>query len=242
MKTWTAMLMALISASAFGELIAGPAQVLDKPYGRVLFTLADGIKVECAAEDNHHQRIALPGFVRTDAMWGRDRVKKHQVIYGLDGEYMGETVRQVDLPLGKIQHGGDRFAAVFTGYVADTTIDRATEVERALEPIVDRKLYPLTLDDLRPHLVKFGYKKGVTSNGFDTYVCPESLLDSPNYTPRIALVFRANQFVAVITKREIHFIAHEPVLIREGYSLTYIEPLGKLAAARIESDLARALL
>ena len=244
MKFPTAVFVLCVAASAaFAEAITGPADVLDKPYGRVLFTLNDGVKVNCAEMDNHYQRIAFVGVVKDDALWGRDRIKKHEPIYGLNGDRLGESIRQVDLPLGKIARGEGQYAAAFTGYVAWTSIDRTTEVEHHLEPLVDRKLHPLTLDDIQSHLAAFGLKKGVSQSGFDTYAVYDSRIDdASDPAPRLILVFRANQFVAVLAKRDIHFIAHSPVFVRDGYTLTYVEPVEKKAAAQLEKRVVSAVL
>jgi len=235
------LVISMCAANALAEVIAGPTEVLDKPYGRVLYTLNDGVRVECAAMDNHFQRIAFVGVVKDAALWGRDRLKKREFIYGLNGEVLGESVRQVDLPIGKIPREPGEYAAAFTGYVAWTHIERDSEVERALEPIVDRKLHPLPQDDVIAQLARFGVKKGVSKAGFDTYSFNESpLVEGANAAPRLVLVFRAGRFVAVLAKRDINFMAHSPVFVRDGYTLTYVEPLDKTQSAKLERELVAA--
>ena len=108
---------------------------------------------------------------------------------------------------------------------------------------MDRKLHTLTLNELRPYLSQHGFEPGASVGALTTYVVHDSPVTGGGAAPaRLALVFSANQFVAVIAHRDVQFIARSPVFVRDGYTLTYVEAVDKDTEKRIETRLVAAIL
>ncbi|WMI68251.1 hypothetical protein [Mangrovimonas sp. YM274] len=196
MKTKLILLIInLISFSIYAEIIDGPANIRDSINGKVLFSLENGVEIECSKENNGWHVIGFRAVVPEDLEnW---ILPKDFNLFSCDGKYLGKTLAPVEFS------AMDENCAIISGYTYKSNIVESSKIESMLQTIIESNK-TLHFNDFEKHIKKYNYHD---DNQFDwgmTYIYYETWIIDLSPGARIRLIFEDNIFVGLIHTRQIN--------------------------------------
>ena|ERR1700722_3924062 len=200
-------------SSARAEIIDGPANFRVKPNGPVLFSLMDGIKVECMPLENNWFEVSFTIRLTKSQYDNQYEVKKGDKLYDHKGNLV--TIALADVPsalTNSSTYGGAPgvpkvYEMEIRGYVSQSNIKETSIPENALNTIINQNRSDLTYSKLRDFMVLNGYEKaGIIKKVYpklNDYVIEESSVDGGSVTDRIALIFEGDELILIVHSRPL---------------------------------------
>lgn len=210
-----------IPASILGERVRGPVEVLEKPGGALLFTLADSTLVTCAAPEGGWCAVGLymdlpPG------QYGTDTLRRGRKIM-VKGIAAGAIVN--DLPVTPSTAGPERWAEL-TGYVPADRIYPFSVIETTLKRYMDT-VRGRTVEALQPFIRSFGMEEDEALTPYLTYFTYESWINDPSPLPRVQLVFLNNKLIGVVHSRPLRLHRTAGHVLERGFRVLFFDDVPK---------------
>jgi hypothetical protein len=173
----------------------------------VIFTLNDGVDVQCGTEKNRGYTISVIIKI-TKAQFDKGlTIKKGHKLIDVKNKVIGVAVMDI---LGDMtnpySYGPDTFVMEIFGFVNKNSVDIKSIPENVLNTFINSKT-PLTLDAFKGFIKLNDYRTDdLLENYFPKLVAfsiSESTVEDPSPSDRIRLIFENNKLLAVAHSREL---------------------------------------
>lgn len=184
----------ILSITGNAEIIDGPANVRDEINGKLLFSLKNGVEVECEEVINDWHPIGFTAKVPEDLKdWTLPEGFK---LYSYDGKYIGKTLASVKFS------AMDGNCAILSGYTYKLNIVDSSRIEFKIENIIipDKQM---KLSDFNKHIKKNDYKADNQFSWGMTYIYYETWITDLSPGARIRLIFENNNLIGIIHTRKL---------------------------------------
>lgn len=221
------------------ETIDGPANIRDKPNGKLMFTMSDGLEVDCGILANNWFEVGVfipiteeqdqkgidSGFVFTDSITNQS-ITFHQKT-------------ELWMSSGDSSHR----IGFIAGYTHQKNIQPTSIPENELQKLLENK-EQLSLEDLSQHIQTFGYESTdcpmKNYEKLQYYMIYGSWMEDPSPIDRLRLVFEENILIAVIHERPLKVQGKKSYPIFRNLNLLILkefekEALKKFIAANVQS-------
>lgn len=137
----------LLPNITLGEIIDGPANVREKPRGKVIISLDDSVSVDCGTLQGKWYKVSFNVRLKKKAFIDEFRIKKNTILYDSEGKKIGKTIRDVKTPDRYSEKEGYCYALI-TAYIYKSNIKRDTDKEE-IESIFHLTKEKITLEQLQ---------------------------------------------------------------------------------------------
>lgn len=187
---------------SFAEIIDGPANVRDKPNGKIKYSLLDSIAVEYIEQVNNWYKIGIfclvdtcDLFVLTNNEYPDMILKKGVQIKDSLNKKIGHTLDSIrGWPYNRKPNTYGCLEMILEGYTHEQNIRPNSIVENALDSLL--RSGKNTYEDFSKHIDQFNYYEW--SLFLDSYILYESWFSDPSPGPRIILFFENNKLFAIL--------------------------------------------
>lgn len=218
--------LAFISLTAEAEMIDGPANIRDKPNGRILFTLADNVGIECRKAENDWFDIALPVYVDVNGSFADEEkivLNKDVKLYDVHGKYIGVALESLETePFYDEDITNGRKIVVLKGSTHRKNIRRDSILELNLGAALEKR-NAFALTDFSGHLNAFHYKVWMPRDKFNPYIYFNNPTTSAAPWPRAVLFFYERKLVAVYHDKPIQSDRITPSVKIRGSTMSYVK-------------------
>jgi len=221
-------------SSARAEIIDGPANFRDKPNGQVLFSLMDGIKVECMPLESNWFKVSFTIHLTKSQYDSQYEIKKGEKLYDRKGNLVAIALADIPSALtnSSTYGGAPGVAKVYEmeirGYVSQTNIKETSIPENALNTIINQNRSNLTYSKLLDFMALNGYEKaGIIKKVYsklNDYVIEESSVDGGSATDRIDLIFEGDELILIVHSRPLKIKDVKDYELDFGMRLTVFRP------------------
>ncbi len=248
-----AILFLLMLNTVFAESIDGPANIREKPNGKIIFSLNDGAIVGChGLSKNGWYVIALTVFVKESSFTKDKKVKAGEILYDIKGKEIGKT-SAVILPQEwediEYHNQLNLYSCVIDGYTFENNIKPESLLERQLEDGLKNNNQKITVHNFAKiiPISKYGYKYTDVYDIYDecspyksgdfSHSCIYEFSAGPfSMGIRAMLVFYKEELVALIyTERDVILKFYKQKLLKHdwNYRIGYIKPVDE----KVQKDL-----
>jgi hypothetical protein len=136
MKRYLLVLMLILSfqSTVHAERIAGPADLKDKPDGKIILSLDKNADVDCIALKDGWYIVSVEVFVTKADLIGQDKIKKKAILYDFNNSKIGETLDILTIDTMKgIREGKERSSANVIAYMHKKYIKKAANKPLLIE-------------------------------------------------------------------------------------------------------------
>ncbi|MDH4163881.1 MAG: hypothetical protein OEW15_14515 [Nitrospirota bacterium] len=200
------VLTSLFQASyAFAEIVKGPANLREKPEGKILLTLNDGAVIDLLppyiTERTWHP-LGLVAYVEKTAFINivkNPQVKADSILYDINGVVVGKTIDQFKVGWD-IGEKNSRIGVVIEHVFINTGNIKPDSIpEYELIKFLDRD-GPIQKSTLQGFLNKYKFEKNprLKDGQIEEYFILESWIEDLSPMPRLLLIFYKNNLVKVI--------------------------------------------
>jgi hypothetical protein len=217
MKIKCLLILLLILAATFteAEIINGPANFRDKPNGKILVSLNNGVEVECGVLKNGWYEVSFSAMITNEQYAVRYSPKKDTRLYNDDHKFIGVTTADIPDDVSNLSATGGTEGHYkwcwieITGYVYKTNVRQNSIPENVLDSAFKSGKFSFQLDSLKAFMKKEGYwAQGLikkTLPHYEEYCIYESTVEagpSPHY--RIGLIFKNKTLIAIEYSRPLN--------------------------------------
>lgn len=202
------------------DLIDGPANIRDKPNGKVLFELFDGVAVTTTEVKNNWYEIGV-----SFKLWERHRIenkiRKNTYFININGDTIGKAKNDFKFYLWD---GGDDQGFI-AGYTYVNNIKEELIPEKMLSNLIQIKKFK-TKEDFNGFIEDYHFKLYGPHRDLlpevDMYYISETMLTDITPGFRLSLLFKESYLVGIVHTRPIHIENSVTEELIRGYSLTVI--------------------
>lgn len=202
------------------DIIDGPANVRDKPNGKVLFELFDDVAVTTKAEKDNWYQIGVP-FMLLEQHHTENMIRENTYFINRNGDSIGKT--KSDLKF--YSWDGPDNQGYLLGYTFIKNIKKKFIPERMLENLIQNKKY-----NTKKELTKFLNKYHFELYGnheyllpeIDMYTISESILYDITPTFRMSLLFKENRIIGVAHTRPIEIEGYKSIELYDSQKFTVL--------------------
>jgi hypothetical protein len=222
--------------------VDGPANVREKPNGRIILTLDDSGSVECSGVRNNWFYLRLLIMLHKSEFTGKKDVviAKDISLINESGVKIGRTVDSVKGHIIR-EYSSGKFLARVDGVTYNDNIRGNSVIEDEIEKIVNDPLSELEFAKFEVHLKKFEYDEWFDYQQFRSYIIHDCPIDaSPG--PRVILFFYQNKLYAILYNREIEsnkFVSRTKI---SDYNVAYVKDLGEKIRKEFEEHYFKIIL
>lgn len=223
----------LINVNIYAEFIDGPANIREKPNGKVIFQLNNNVKVTCDTPENNWYFVGLKVYIKEQSLVN-NAIKKGEIFYDSKGNEIGKTLDIVS-PWTDIEYNKElkKYILTIVGYTYKDNIQESLVIENVLAKLINEKKKPIPLSELQDHIKEYKYQHWFKEKNFDSYLYSKSWLkDSPGV--RVILIFYREQLCALIYTNEINLINCQSRIVNKNYKIVYIEDLDSKTKDELE--------
>lgn len=201
-----------------GERIDGPANILSKPNGEILFELYDNtlVEVNTKPENGWYQVLVYADIGYNE--YGMDSILKNRPII-VDKDTIGKVLKSHFVSTGK----GRNFAyAMLYGYTHKNNI----KPETVIETIFKRNLAEQgrAFASWKGFIQTFKLDKGAVGyDQFDSFFNYENSIEDPSPGYRMVLLFEKQNLVGFIHSREIQISNTRMHKLNWSYYITFFD-------------------
>jgi hypothetical protein len=227
-------LIILFAYVAKAEIIDGPANFRAKPNGKILFSLNDGLRVECMPIKNNWFEVSFTINITKDQYDKHLEVKKGDKLYDRKGNII--TIAKADIPsyltISSTYGGAPGNPKVYEmeirGYVSRSNIKETSIPENALNHAINQNRLNLSYGVLKDFILLHGYEKdGIIKKVYpklNDYVIEESSVNGGSVTDRIDLIFEDDQLILIAHSRPLRLNGVRDYDLAFGLRLAVIRP------------------
>ena len=222
------ILMLLCFAAAIlpaqAEEIDGPANVRDKPNGKLLFSIEDGQHVYASELVNNWSQIILVANVRLVDLKNDTILYKNSKLYADDFQtVIGTSLTDFNIAANAVDADNDDFVKVaLRGYTYSGNIKPASVLERRVEQAVNPKTTTSSLQALKGDFL-FNFYEDV--EGFDVWTVYENSSPFMSNDFRMMIYFESSgSIIGIACHRKLNLKAKTTSSIDRNYKMYYINP------------------
>lgn len=240
------------------ELIDGPANLREKPNGKVLISLNNNVHIGCCGlPENGWYTIIFETFIKEDS-FVKDitqekftfdgegntyvpeiRLKKGAILYNSNKEEIGVVVSEGIISGWYYPPKDDKenhlLACDLIAYTFQNNIQPNSNVENQLVKDISEKDKPIKISNFQEHIKKNGYFEWVRENDFESYRKDEVSEGLFPRGMRVGIVFYKGNLVAVIfTERPVNFKFTEMTKGKGTFKIGYIMKLEHTVKKELE--------
>jgi hypothetical protein len=220
----------------YAEIIDGPANIREKPRGKIIAVLNNGAAVEMLPpylSNKSWYSVGLVAYIEKSAFTGNPKrleVKGHYSLYDKQGRVIGKTIEtfKIGWDIGEEK---DRIGIVIEHvYTHKDNIRSDSIPEKELVNLLDAKGPGIPKSELKGFLNKYGFEKwpAVKNKDIEDYFIDESWIYDISPMPRLQLIFFKNRLVAII---------HRNLLVSEKYeSKELFREMKSMDITRMDAD------
>jgi hypothetical protein len=188
------------------EIINGPANIREKPEGKITAVLKDGVEVEMVPPYISAKSWLSVGFVayvdRNAIIKNQKKpeVKGHYLLYDKQGRIIGKTIETFKIGWDIGEENGRVGIVIEKSYTYKDNIRADTIPEYELKNLLDTTEAPILKDKLTSFLNKYNFEKWplVKDKEIEDYFIYESWIYDISPMPRLQLIYYKNRLVSVI--------------------------------------------
>ena len=202
------------------DIIDGPANIREKPNGKLLFELYDNSAVTSTVLKNNWYNIGL--FVKVNNIKSKSYLNEGDLIFNINNEKIGIVINKTPIHLKRSESD---IGFIF-GYTFKNNIKKIKSPEYVLEKLVEENA-ARTKEEFnyllsQYHFELYGRNKYLIP-GIEMYTISESILYDITPTFRISLLFKDNRIVAVVHTRKLNIICSEGISLIGDQKFTLID-------------------
>lgn len=205
-KLFTLLVFFSFVSCAYAEIIDGPANIREKPKGKVIAILNDGAKVEMVPpyiSAKSWFSIAFIAYVEKEAYIKspkKPEMKGHYLLYDKQGRIIGKTTETFKIGWDIGEENGRVGIVIENYYTHKNNIRADTIPEYELVDLLDTTEAPFLKDNLMSLLNKYNFEKWPIEKEKDLedYFVYESGIYDPSPMPRLQLIFYKKHLLLVI--------------------------------------------
>ena len=200
----------------FAEIIDGPANIREKPSGKIVAVLNNGVAVEMLPpylSGKSWYSVGLVAYVEKGAFINNPKkleVRGQYPLYDKQGRVIGKTIETFKIGWDIGEEKGRVGVVIEHVYAHKDNIRSDSIPESELVNLLDAKGPTILRSELKGFLSKYGFEKWpiVGDKDIEDYFIDESWIYDLSPMPRLQLIFFKNRLVAII---------HRNLLISEKY-------------------------
>jgi len=190
----------------YAEIIDGPANIREKPEGRIIAVLNDGMEVEIVPPYIWAKSWLSVGFivyVEKKAFINNPKkleVKGKYLLYDKQGRIIGKTMETFKIGWDIGSENGRVGIVIDNSYTHKGNIRADTIPEYELAKVLDTSEAPILKDKLMGFLIKYNFEKWPLAKDkeIEDYFIYESWIYDISPMPRLELILYKNRLVSVI--------------------------------------------
>jgi len=124
----------LVQSNVLAERVTGPADLRDKPDGRIILSLRNDADVDCIALKDDWYIVSVEVYMMKTDQTGQDKIKKEASLYDSKNNKLGETREVVAIDKMKgFREGKERSSANIVAYLHKKYIKKAADKALIIE-------------------------------------------------------------------------------------------------------------
>lgn len=232
-----ALLLGFFFLTIKAETINGPANIRIEPNKKILFSLNDGVDVDCTELKNDWFKIGIQVRITSEQYEKNLQLKKGEKLITLEGKVIGEVL--LDLPASSgysWTYGGapdnpQIYGMTIFGFTHKSNIYKNSIPENPLLDLIEKNKNNLNLDNFKGFISSFHFTKaGLLKEIYPSlteYMIDENIIDDPSPMDRIRLIFENETLIAIIHTRPLNFkYATDSELVRNRKIILFKTPKG----------------
>lgn len=136
MKKYVFYLLLFLSfqTTVHAERVTGPADLRDKPDGKIILALDNNADVDCIALKDGWYIVSVEVFIKKADLIGQDKIKKKAILYDSNNSKIGETLDILTIDAMKgIREGKERSSGNVVAYMHKKYIKKAANKPLLIE-------------------------------------------------------------------------------------------------------------
>jgi hypothetical protein len=236
-----------ILSNAQAELINGPANIREKPGGKLVAFLNDGVEVELVPpyiSAKSWLSLDFVVYVEKEAYLKRPPQKKPELkgnclLYDKQGRNIGRTIETFKIGWDIGEENGRLGIVVEDVVTHKRNVREDTIPEYDLENILLNTETPILKDQLADYLNKYNFEKWplVKEKDLEDYYIYESGLYDPSPMPRLELIFYKDRLVLVIHRNLLSSSRYKSRELFREMKTMYLEKLDTKTSEKIQKEI-----
>lgn len=227
------------------EIIDGPANIREKPNGKLIAVLNDGVEVEMVPpyiSAGSWFSISFVAYVEKESFFDsrrKTKLKGQRFLYDKQGKVIGKTIQTFKIGWDLPEINGRIGVVIEDYFVYKDNIRANTIPEYELSILIDAKKTAVMVSDIKSFITKYDFRKSrlMKDKDLESYYIYESSIYDPSPMSRINLIFYKNRLILVIHRNlPVSATFKSKKLFRE-MKTTYLEKVDDRLSKKINEEI-----
>jgi len=244
-KLLTVLLFFSLVSCVYAEIIDGPANIREKPEGRIIAVLNDGAKVDMVPPyiwGKSWLSVGFVAYVEKEAFINNPKkleVKGNYLLYDKQGGIIGKTMETFKIGWDIGSENGRVGIVIEDVYTHKGNIRADTIPEYELENLLDTTEAPFLKDNFKSLLNKYNFEKWplIREKDLEDYFIYESGIYDPSPMPRLQLILYKNRLVSVIHRNLLMSIKFKSKELFREMKIMNIEKMDPKLSNKIQEEI-----